>query len=170
MTPRQDSEQARSLISTIALVVDPALRVESPMVALALQSWNRLRGSRSMPSPADVDALDLPTRLLPHILLLDIERQPAFRLCWRLIGTHITKVVDRDMTGRYWDEIYDARTLAALTAGPLWVIEHRRPVRVLGSAHYASKDFIRSESVDMPLSSDGVTVSRIMTVTVYNDP
>ena len=168
MKPQRQSENARSFLDTIALTVDPDLRVESPMVALALETWDRLRGARTMPAPADIDAVKLPIRLLPHLLLMDLEYQPAFRLRWRLIGTHITKVVDRDMTGRYWDEIYDARAFEELTVGPLWVIEHRRPVRILGTAHYASKDYIRSESVDMPLSSDGLTVDRILTVTVYD--
>ncbi|MEQ8396351.1 PAS domain-containing protein [Thalassobaculum sp.] len=166
----RESENARSFMDTIALTVDPDLRVESPIVGLAMDAWDRLRGTRAMPAPADIDAVKLPVRLLPHLLLMDLEYQPAFRLRWRLIGTHITSVVDRDMTGRYWDEIYDARAFEALTVGPLWVIEHRRPVRILGTAHYASKDYIRSESVDMPLSSDGLTIDRIMTVTVYDAP
>ena len=55
-----------------------------------------------------------------------------------------------------------------LSRGPLWVIEHKRPVRVLGNAAYASKEYIRAESVDMQLSNDGVTVDRMMTVTVYD--
>ena len=109
MTARRESDTTRAFVSTISLTVDSGLAVESPMVALALDCWHRLRGSRTMPAPADVDALILPPRLLPHLLLIDLEYSPAFRLRWRLIGTHITRVVDRDMTGRYWDEIYHDR-------------------------------------------------------------
>lgn len=150
------------------VILDPALRVESPVAALALAEWDRLRGARSMPAPADIDPLDMPRHLLPHLLLLDIEHRPALRFRWRLIGTHITKLVQRDRTGRYWDEIYDDQTREMLATGPLWVIEHRRPVRLLGSAYYAGKHHVRSESVDMPLSTDGETVDRLLTVTVYD--
>lgn len=161
-------DDGRDLVGSISTRLDPTLRVESPVAAIALAEWDRLRRGRAMPAPTDIDPLDMPRQLLPHLLLLDIERRPALRFRWRLIGTHITKVVERDRTGRYWDEIYDERTFAMLATGPLWVIEHRRPVRVLGSAHYAAKQHIRSESVDMPLSSDGATVDRLLTVTVYD--
>lgn len=168
MSDGTGSEKSRTFFGSISLSIDPALEVVSPVAALALAEWDRLRGGRTMPAPSDVDPLALPRRLLPYILLLDIEHQPALRFRWRLIGTHITGVVDRDRTGRYWDEIYDRRTFAVLSTGPLWVLEHKRPLRVLGNAHYAGKDHIRSESVDMPLSNDGVTVHRILTVTVYD--
>ena len=167
MSQRTESEQTRAFFGSIALDLDPGLRLESPIAALALAEWNRLRGDRTMPTPADIDPLVLPPRLLPHILLLDIEREPALRFRWRLIGTHITRVIDRDSTGRYWDEIYDAQTLAMLSRGPLWIMQHKRPVRVLGDAGHVAKGHVRSESVDMPLSHDGVTVHRMMTVTVY---
>lgn len=163
-----DSERTRAFFETIDLDLDPALSVESPVVSQALKTWQRLRGGRPMPSPADIDPLELPRRLLPHILLIDIEREPDLRFRWRLIGTHITEVVDRDSTGRYWDELYDERTFAMLARGPLWVMRHKRPLRVLGNAHYVGKEHIGSESVDMPLSRDGTEVHRIMTVTVYH--
>lgn len=157
-----------AVVDSFSVALDPGLRIESPIAALALKEWHRLRGDRAMPAPTDLDPLDLPRRLLPYLLLLDVEHQPRLRFRWRLIGTHITGVLNRDLTGRYWDEFYDERDFAALTISPLWTVEHRQPVRVLSAAHYVSKDHLRSESIDMPLSHDGVTVARIMSVTVYN--
>jgi len=161
------SDDTRSFLSSIDLMLDPELRFEAPVLTLALETWNRLRGDRAMPSPADIDPLTLPRALLPHILLIDVEHEPALRFRWRLIGTHITNVTGRDSTGRYWDEIYDRQIFGKLKTGPLWIMKHRRPVRTFGSAYYVSKDFIGSESVDLPLSVDGSTVSRVMVVTQY---
>ncbi|MEQ9333084.1 PAS domain-containing protein [Thalassobaculum sp.] len=167
MTVRRDNEQTRAFLASVEFDLDPELRIENPAPALALAEWNGLRGDRAMPAPADIDALDLPRQLLPHLLLLDIEHEPVLRYRWRLIGTHTTAALGRDMTGRYWDDIYDDRGLAMLARGPQWVLRHRRPVRVLGAATYADKDHVRSESVDLPLSNDGTTAHRILIATVY---
>lgn len=165
----EDSSRARAFLDTVDFDLDPELRIQHPIPALALAEWNRMRGSRAMPSPADVDALALPRRLLPHLLLLDIEHDPALRFRWRLIGTHTTAALGRDSTGRYWDEIYDDRGFATLARGPQWVLRHRRPLRVLGNAGYADKDHVRSENVELPLSHDGAIVHRILIATVYSN-
>lgn len=162
------SSRARAFLDTVDFDLDPELRIQHPIPALALAEWNRMRGDRAMPSPADVDPLALPRRLLPHLLLLDVEHDPVPRFRWRLIGTHTTAALGRDSTGRYWDELYDDRRLAILARGPLWVLRHCRPVRVLGNATYADKDHIRSENVELPLSYDGTTVHRILIATVYS--
>jgi len=147
--------------------LDPDLRIVEPVVAEALSAWNRLRGDRAMPALSDLDVLDLPRQLLPHLLLLDIEHEPALRFRWRLIGTHTTAALGRDSTGRYWDELYDERGFEMLKRGPLWVLRHKRPVRVLGRAVYADKAHVHSESLDLPLSRDGTTVDRILVAAVY---
>ena len=168
MISNPDHIKSKAFLDAVQIVLDPDLKIDSPMVSLALETWRRLRGDRDMPAPSDIDPVELPRQLLPHMLLLDIEHDPALRFRWRLIGTHITGVLNRDRTGRYWDGIYDQRTFSALSVGPLWVLEHRRPVRTIGSAHYVGKDFIRSESIDLPLSADGRTVSRMLVVTQYS--
>ncbi|GHD59345.1 hypothetical protein GCM10017083_43390 [Thalassobaculum fulvum] len=167
MSGRDGSNRARDFLGSLDFDLDPALRINEPVVAEALAAWNRLRGDRAMPAPSDLDVLDLPRRLLPHLLLLDIEHEPALRFRWRLIGTHTTAALGRDSTGRYWDELYDGRGFGMLTRGPLWVLEHRRPVRILGRAVYADKAHVHSESVHLPLSRDGTSVNRILIATVY---
>lgn len=155
-------------INTIDVTGDPSLTTNSPIVALGLKTWNRLRGERSMPSPEDIDPLRIPKKLLSHILLLDVEYRPEFRLRWRLIGTHVTDALGRDSTGCYWDELYTPYAMEKLAAGPRWVIENRRPIRVLGDACFVDKSHIHSESIDLPFSVNGDEVSRIMVVTEFS--
>ncbi len=167
MSGRDGSNRAREFFDSVDFDLDPDLQINEPVVAEALAAWDRLRGDRAMPAPSDLDVLDLPRPLLPHLLLLDVEHEPALRFRWRLIGTHTTAALGRDSTGRYWDELYDDRGLAALSRGPLWVLRHRRPIRVLGSATYADKDHVHSESIDLPLTHDGTAVDRILIAAVY---
>lgn len=148
--------------------LDPELHIGSPVLRLGLQAWIDARGHKELPARRDLDPLRMPRELLPHILLIDLEAGPPERFRWRLVGTHITRVVGRDATGQYWDEIYEEPVLRALSTGPRWAVENRRPVRSLGTAPIDERSFLKSENLDMPLSSDGDTIDMIMVVTDFN--
>ncbi|MEQ8818537.1 MAG: PAS domain-containing protein [Thalassobaculum sp.] len=163
-----ESEQTREPTGSTQVLVDPDLLFESPLLAEILVIWTRLRGDGAMPMPGDIDPVDLPRDVLPHLLLVDVEHAPSLRFRWRLIGTYATRILGRDMTGRYWDEIYDERTFQRIAVGLEWVLRHRLPVRTLGTAPDASEHFVRSESAIMPLSSDGRTIDRMLGAVVYD--
>ena len=167
MNPGDQSVGQHSIFGTIEYELDPDLNIQHPLLRDGLKVWNDLRGDRPMPAPADIDPLKLPVRLLPNIMLLDIEYQPRRRYRWRLIGTYITETLGRDSTGRYWDEIYDSRAMHELCQGPTWVIENRRPLRNLGTAHFVNKTYLKIESVDMPLSTDGEQIDRLFVCTAF---
>tara|TARA_R110002167_G_scaffold244516_5_gene450021 strand:- start:232 stop:720 length:489 start_codon:yes stop_codon:yes gene_type:complete len=155
-------------IDQIEFELDPDLNVVSPLLLNGLEIWRQARGMAAMPARRDFDPVRLPLELLPHILLVDVEYLPEPRFRWRLIGTYITDMIGRDSTGRYWDEIYDANVLAAISKGPRWVLEHRRPIRSLGTAPVHGRAHRRSENLDMPLSSDGEKVDMLLVISVYS--
>ncbi len=163
----RDAEDSARFFEAIEYQLDPNLAVKSPILEAGLAAWRELCDGRHMPRPRDIDPLRLPKKILPHIALLEIEHTPVFRLRWRLIGTHITAALGRDSTGRYWDEIYGARAYRQLLTGPAWVVKHRLPVRITGSADFAGKGHIRTESLDLPLSADGQRVDRLMIVSHF---
>lgn len=152
---------------SFAFELDPELKLQTPVLRMALAAWQAARGARAMPARADVDVAKLPRELLGHLALLEIEPGPPERFRWRLIGTHITAALGRDSTGRYFDELYEPQLAEAVLTGPRWVMAHRRPIRTLGHAAFADKTFLRSENLDMPLSSDGERVSMILVATVF---
>ncbi len=61
----------------------------------------------------------------------------------------------------------DIDPVKLLARAPDWVVENRQPVRVVGTAEFAEKEYLLSESVDLPLSLDGDRVDRILIVAVY---
>jgi hypothetical protein len=164
---RDDWQFYEGFLPELKFELDPDLKCGNTVLTDLLRIWNEARGDRVMPSRRDLDPVSLPKYLLPHILLIDIERSPELRFRWRLIGTYITSVVGRDSTGRYWDELYDDATMAAISTGPNWVLRHRRPVRSIGVAPVKDKDFIRSENLDLPLSSNGTDIDTILVGSVY---
>lgn len=115
----------------------------------------------------DIDPAAMPPRLLPHMQLIDVERTPRLRYRWRLMGTHITEIMARDSTGRYWDELYDGQAMTIVSAAADWVLEHRRPIRTTGATPLREKSFLRTESVDTPPSRDGVQIDMVWELTVF---
>ncbi len=147
--------------------LDPELKIESSIVAEILQFWRNARANRPMPARADINPVDLGPKLLPHILLLDVEHRPRLRFRWRLIGTHTTEVYKRDMTGAYWDEIYSDEVMASLRLRADWVLEHRLPLRSVGHATSSERDFESHEALYMPLSDDGETINMMLLASIY---
>lgn len=162
------TDELREALRTLSFQVDPSLALEHPTLRAALDVWTVARGSRPMPARVDIDPLRMPREILPHILLIEVEHAPRQRFRWRLIGTHITGTLGRDSTGRYLDELYEPEAEACLLTGPRWAMEHRRPVRTLGSASLRDEPFLQLECIHMPLSDDGACVSMILTASVYD--
>ncbi len=146
---------------------DPGLTVKSDRLAEVLAYWRGVRGQRTMPSRQDIDPLHLPPYLLPHLELIDVMSQPELRFRWRLIGTHVTASVGRDMTGQYFDEIYGTGDFETVTGTFKWVAENARPLRWHGTSGFLGRDWLAYEGVYLPLSSDGRIVDMIFAAVHY---
>lgn len=60
--------------------------------------WEERRNGRTAPRRADLDPLDLPPSLLPHVLLIEVERDPLdFR--YRLAGTAADTIHGQSLKG-----------------------------------------------------------------------
>lgn len=139
-----------------------SLQIQSGIIREGVAEWDRLRAGRAQPLRSDIDPLTLPRRLLPYILLIDVTDHdlPDFR--WRLIGTHITEVMQRDSTGSDWRALYDEADFAKVSLGPRYVLETGVPCRTLTRAPTDNRQFLSIESVDLPLSTDGQRTDMIM--------
>ncbi len=63
-----------------------------------LRYWQDRCGGRPAPSRRDIDPLDLPPALLPHVVLIDVEREPLdFR--YRLSGTVADTIHGQSLKG-----------------------------------------------------------------------
>ncbi len=138
---------------------DPSAMM-SPILRQLRDYWLALRGERTMPSRADIDPVHIPA-LLPHIVLVDvIGAPPVFR--YRLVGTGVTEIANRDATGCILDEsLYGNNTDRMLLAYRETVADGR-PKAVREVVQFVQKDWVRIEVLLMPLSADGQNIDMIL--------
>jgi len=122
--------------------------------------WASKRGGRSMPSPSDIDPIDIP-KLLPGITLVDVTYEPL-RFTYRLVGTRETRIRGYDPTGMLVVEgsvggqvglILEVYENIALTGQFAYFSEVNR---------IAENRWVPFETIYLPLGVDGRTVTRIL--------
>lgn len=125
--------------------------------------WASLRRGRPAPRRRDIDPTEIPTGLLPWIVLADREGED-FRI--RLTGTGQYGLMGQDLTGRAVAALTENADYNAYIGGLYRrVASHIQPL-------YSETDFRvdgsirRIGRVMTPLSDDGETVSHILTFQV----
>jgi hypothetical protein len=144
---------------------DPDLNFSDTRLRDLLNYWRDKRGDRLMPARGDIDVLEIKSHI-GRLHITEFEHNP-FRMRYRLIGTTSTNIVGRDMTGRYFDEIYPPDIFAGMRDLYWWIAENKRPLRGLGSAIFANKSIYNFETVNLPLSDDGETVNMAVGEIIY---
>ncbi|MBL6952396.1 MAG: PAS domain-containing protein [Alphaproteobacteria bacterium] len=146
--------------------IDPDLECRDPTLLAVRRYWDEKRGQRVMPSRGDIDPMDIVGHL-GNIVLIDVERAP-FRLRYRLIGTEITEVMQRDSTGKYYDEIYPPELLEKIYASFHWIFANKAPLRTHGEAFYPDRNIYGYETLNLPLSNDGEVINMILGVLAFH--
>jgi len=124
-----------------------------------LQYWQRV-GRGAVPSRADIDPADIP-RLLSNVLLIDVERAPIrFRV--RLCGTEIDRLVGRNFTGCYLDDITAGYFERDILLDYAEVVLHKKPKVTRRSILTGGGRWLHYQRLLMPLSSDGWTVDKLL--------
>lgn len=143
-------------------VVDTGLAFHSEKLRKALDLWRDKAGGRALPARADFSHEDL-WPFMGDVALIEVEQSPL-RFRFRLIGTNIVAMVDRDMSGRYLDDVYTGASYDDAVRSFDYILENKVPVRGAGNISHAEKGHLRVEVLDAPLSSDGTTVDMILKV------
>lgn len=148
--------------------IDPQ-RLDHPVLSAVKAYWDERRGTRLMPSRAEIDPVALKEHL-GWILMLDVlEDCSDFR--FRLIGTKVTHYFFTDATGQTITEAFDRFGPAAVN-GVLAV--HRKtardcvPVRAFGDAGWLGQRYYEFDAIYLPLSDDGVTANKILSVFTFD--
>jgi len=142
------------------VVMDPDLGFVHPLPRRLVALWRARLGAGTLPARTGFDPV-LMREHLGHLFLVDIEG-PLIRLRWRLIGSRITSLMQRDSTGRYFDELYPAEIMSTVLETYRWVIEQQRPLRTHGRAFYPDRQMYDYETLLLPLSNDGARVDMVL--------
>ena len=154
---------ARALSIPLWFRLDLGLNFVDPRPVRLLAEWRgKFRGDR-LPSRDQFDPLDLREHLGNLIVLETEPEHHDFR--YRLVGTDIVDTVGRDVTGQLVQEAYDVRAVQVIR----YLAESAVPGRIFGRVDWQEKPFLYYETLILPLSSNGVTVDRLLGEMVFPD-
>ena len=134
--------------------------------ALALyRYWLEKRGDRQMPRRQDIDALEIPPRLLPGISIVEVVPDSR-RYVYRLVGTGEARARGFDPTGRPVFGISFAVQESDAEACYDQVVATKTalvdPVRY----EVAGSSYVSEQTIFLPLSDDGISVDKIIVFAV----
>jgi hypothetical protein len=137
-----------------------------PEIARSLAYWRAKRGGRLLPSRADIDPLDLSVDL-PRVMMAEVSHEPLeFR--YRVAGTGTFRVHGEELTGKHPRDLQPPEFGQLIHDHYCEAVARRTPILHLiqldvgeVSASYAR--------IILPLSGDGATVDRLLTVECYEN-
>ena len=127
--------------------------------------WQSKRGARLVPARKDIDPLEIPRHLIPHLFMFDVlGGGDDFR--YRLIGTDIVDGVGRDSTGAVISQLYREApdSVAALNQVLRQTMTEKTPLFVSGQMiwFHRVETEKRFNAVFLPLSADNAAIDIIM--------
>jgi hypothetical protein len=137
--------------------------IESTIVRSGYDYWLARRESRGgqLPARNDLDPLTDVPRLVPYMMLKDVQQEPLdFR--YRLIGTALRTHMSQDWTRKWLSEIPFQSAGSTVWANNLWVAQNGEPLLAKPPYVGPHKDFLYIESIILPLASDHVQVDMLM--------
>lgn len=132
----------------------------SPSLAGFYGYWDEKRGDRAMPSRADLDPIEM-KRWLPGIIIVDVLENPR-RLVYRLVGSRSVALRQADVTGKTVAEAYHGTSLGDVLENYRLVIDEHRVVYDAEQKPSGSGLLKDSETLLLPLSSDGIKVDKVI--------
>ncbi|MGH6890999.1 MAG: PAS domain-containing protein, partial [Dongiaceae bacterium] len=129
-----------------------------------LNAYWQARARGKVPSRSEIDPVDV-RELLPNLMMIDVLGDPL-RFRYRLVGTRVVQYTGFDFTGRCLDEmVFQGRDFIEQCYRRM--LAERRPI----FGHYAwlvrSRHFGQCEFGLFPLSDNGVTVNRCISIEDY---
>jgi hypothetical protein len=143
--------------------------VEHPVLADILAYWHARRGTRAMPTRAEISPTDLRDHL-GWIVLVDVL--PGFTdFRYRLIGTKVAHYFGADATGRTISEAFrpfGEDAVKSVQSVHRQAAEAKKPVRAHGDAAWLADGFDTFDSIFLPLSDDGETANMVLSAFTFD--
>jgi hypothetical protein len=135
-----------------------------PLLLSALRYWDGKRQGRALPERRDIDPLELDRRLLPHLLLIELD---GARYRFRLIGTEIVRRLGYDPTGRYVDDVLTGAYLDHVLALNRALVTTKRPVASHSRHRWDDGGYALTRRIAMPLADGGDGVAMLLVAQVF---
>jgi hypothetical protein len=126
-----------------------------PKVRALAEYWRSIHPLAGLPGRQHVDPCNIPKSLLPNLLLVDIDGA-ARRFTWRLMGTGLVKIFERDHTGLPFESAYHKRHEANAYKDLLVLISGKEPRwRRAPASFQRNRDYLTIERAFFPLAGNG---------------
>jgi hypothetical protein len=122
--------------------------------------WLDRAAGAAMPARRDIRPADIP-HLLPNISLMDILRSPC-RMRFRLAGTRVRDIYDREVTGLYLDDIEWGGQSDYWRTAHERVADTGRPAQGVVRSLRGSKDHLVHFWLRLPLVTEGPEPAMIL--------
>lgn len=126
-------------------------------VRACLDYWEACRGDAFAPRWVDFHLYELPARVLPYALVLDVVKNPD-GFVYRYWGSGHTIYHGRDYTGRQVSDMVDNWSAGLLTEQYGRVVAERQPMVFVNTYDGVEEPLY---SLRMPLSDDGDQVTHL---------
>jgi hypothetical protein len=155
-------------MSPIASAVVDAARDDPwhPTIMALYHYWLGIHPAAGLPGRQHVDPCGI-APLLPHVFMVDVTREPL-RFKYRLVGTEYVRLIGKDVTGRYLDEVHPGFHGLVLRQYAE-AAEQGRPAYRKGPVLYASPDrqYLGMERIIVPLARNGTAVDILLGAVAY---
>src|SRR5919106_5292944 len=132
-----------------------------PTTVALYEYWLETCGDRLMPMRADIDPTKMPRGVLPGISIVEVVQDDR-RYVYRLVGTGEVEVRGNDPTGKSVLQGFFAPSAVDALACYDRVVETRAPLLDPMPFTAPSGKFVTEETLFLPLSEDGINVSKIL--------
>jgi hypothetical protein len=132
---------------------------EFPILSSVLETWQRLGGGKA---PAGIDALDLPVKALPYLMLVDLKGDDDAVI--RLAGTAACDIYGRDLRGTSVHDFFGIRDAGLVLDDLHAVAETETPMltrRFYVSINGKPWSYVR---LLLPIRPEGGAATRILKV------
>ena len=131
--------------------------------------WTEACGG-AIPLPRSaIDPVSVPPVILPWLFIINVNQEPL-DFQYRLIGTGLTNLLNRDLTGEKMSDLYYPPDHSAFLMYRLkMVAEENLVVLAAFNAGWVQKKFIKLASLLLPGTTDGQNTDLIFGVTVKQE-
>jgi len=146
--------------------VSAASDIEDRRLRRLYEYWDGKRNGRRAPARSDIDPTEIPD-LLGYVNLFEVQEAPRdFRV--RLNGTEITRMLGREVTGKWCSEVTPGEDGERCKRAFDIVVDEWSPAIVETSLAFCGKPYTGQTFVALPLSTDGHRVDTMITAHSYH--
>lgn len=132
-----------------------------------LEYWRSLRGDRVMPARRDFDPTDVPPKILPNLLLVEVLDEKRF--LYRLHGTAHVEATGWDLTGSYLHELPERGGYRDYIIGIYErLVQEKAPLFTESTIHWKKYVTRSTQRLMMPFSNDGQTLHHVLSAQVFD--